>query len=152
MSTGRSRRLAVTTRDGLRPADGGYTLVEVLIVLAIVALLATVATPQVLRYFGQAKTDTARIQLSALASALELYLLDNGSYPPPQVGLGALVRAPAGATRWQGPYLKKPDGLIDPWGRPYQYRVPGRNGPYEIFTLGRDNAAGGTGEDQDLVN
>lgn len=146
------RRQAAWSRNRRTAADAGYTLVEVLIVLAIVALLATVATPQVLRYFGQAKTDTARIQLSALSSALELYLLDNGSYPPQQVGLSALIRAPAGAARWQGPYLKKPDGLIDPWGRPYHYRVPGRNGPYEVFTLGRDNAVGGTGEDQDLVN
>jgi general secretion pathway protein G len=142
-------------RHRVRRTDGneaGFTLVEVLIVLAIVALLATVITPQVLRYFGQAKTDTARIQLSAISSALELYVLDNGSYPSQQAGLSALVRPPADAPRWQGPYLKKTGGLVDPWGRPYQYRIPGRQSPYEIFSLGRDNAVGGTGEDQDIVN
>jgi general secretion pathway protein G len=133
-------------------ADAGFTLVEVLIVLAIVALLATVITPQVLRYFGQAKTDTARIQLSAIGSALELYVLDNGSYPSQQAGLAALLRPPADAPRWQGPYLKKAGGLVDPWGRPYQYKIPGRQTPYEIFSLGRDNAVGGAGEDQDIVN
>lgn len=57
-----------------------------------------------------------------------------------------------GATRWNGPYLKKAEGLVDPWGRPYQYRLPGRDGAFDIFTLGRDNAAGGTGEDSDVTN
>jgi general secretion pathway protein G len=132
--------------------QAGFTLLELLVVLGILALLATFAAPQVLRYLGKARTEAAKIQLNAIASALELYALDNGRYPPQQVGLTALVQAPPGATRWNGPYLKKPEGLVDPWGRPYQYRTPGRSGPFEVFTLGRDNAPGGTGEDQDVVN
>ena len=92
------------------------------------------------------------MQINAIASALELYALDNGGYPPPQVGLKALMERPHGATRWSGPYLKKAEGLIDPWGRPYQYRVPGRAGPFDVFTLGRDNAPGGAGEDSDVTN
>ena len=135
-----------------RTAQSGFTLIEVLIVLGIIALLATIVTPQVLRYMGQARTETARIQLSAITTAMELYALDNGGYPQQQAGLAALVRPPQGATRWRGPYLKKSDGLNDPWGRPYGYRIPGRQTTYEVFTLGRDNATGGTGEDQDIVS
>lgn len=134
-----------------REGEAGFTLIEVLIVLGIIALLATVVTPQVWRYMGQARSETARIQLSAITTAMELYALDNGGYPSQQVGLSALVRQPAGAPRWRGPYLKKSDGLVDPWGRPYGYKIPGRQSAYEVFTLGRDNATGGNGEDQDIV-
>ena len=133
-------------------ADAGFTLIELLIVLAILVLLAGLAAPQVLRYLGKARTETAKVQISAISSALELYALDNGVYPPPQVGLKALVERPHGATRWNGPYLKKAEGLLDPWGRPNQYRVPGRSGAFDVFTLGRDNAPGGTAEDSDVTN
>ena len=135
-----------------RRQEAGFTLLELLVVLGIIALLATIAGPQVLRYLGKARTDTARAQISAIGTALELYALDNSTYPPGQVGLGALMQPPPGATRWKGPYLRNAEGLIDPWGRPYQYRFPGKNGQPEIFTLGRDNAPGGTGEDQDVSN
>ena len=133
-------------------ADGGYTLIEVLVVIGILALLAAVATPQVLRYLGHARTEAARIQIQSISTALELYLLENGSYPSQQAGLSALVVRPVEASRWRGPYLKGSDGLVDPWGRAYQYRIPGRSGAYEVFSLGRDNAPGGQGEDQDLVS
>jgi general secretion pathway protein G len=104
--------------------DAGFTLIELLIVLAILVLLASVAAPQVWRYLGKARTETAKVQISAISSALELYALDNGVYPPPQIGLKGLMERPHGATHWNGPYLKKAEGLIDPWGRPYQYRMP----------------------------
>ncbi|WP_088343237.1 MULTISPECIES: type II secretion system major pseudopilin GspG [Rhodomicrobium] len=133
-------------------AEAGFTLLELLVVLGILALLATVGYPQVLRYLGAARTETAKTQISAIATSLELYALDNGSFPPQQAGLNALVQAPSGARRWKGPYLKKAEGLIDPWGHPYQYRVPGKNSPFELATLGRDNAPGGEGEDQDIVH
>lgn len=132
--------------------DAGFTLLELLVVLGILAMLATVAGPQVLRYMGKAKTETARAQISSISTALELYSLDNGGFPPQQQGLVALVRAPGDAARWRGPYLKRSDGLNDPWGRPYVYRHPGRNAQVEVFTLGRDNAPGGAGEDQDIVS
>jgi general secretion pathway protein G len=144
------RTLAPTMRRAGR--DAGFTLIELLIVLGILALLAAFAAPQVLRYLGKARTEAAKIQISAISSALELYALDNGTYPPPQVGLKALMERPHGAARWNGPYLKKAEGLIDPWGRPYQYRVPGRAGPFDVFSLGRDNAPGGAGEDTDIAN
>lgn len=131
--------------------SSGFTLIEVLIVLGIVAMLATFAAPQVMRYLGHARSETARIQLSAITTAMELYALDNGGYPSQQAGLAALIRQPAGAQRWRGPYLKKADGLVDPWGRQYGYRIPGRQSAFEVFSLGRDNATGGSGEDQDIV-
>lgn len=131
--------------------EDGFTLLELLVVLGIITLLVTVAYPQVTRYLGTARTETARAQMNAISSALELFALDNGGFPSKQVGLSALAKAPQGLKNWRGPYLKKGEGLTDPWGRPYQYKVPGRSGPFEIVTLGRDNAPGGTGEDQDLT-
>jgi general secretion pathway protein G len=132
--------------------DAGYTLLEVLVVLGIVVMLASIAAPQVLGYLGRARTETAKAQLGSIATALELYALDMGGFPPTQSGLSVLVSAPPGATRWRGPYLKRADGLIDPWGRPYQYRNAGRGAQPQIFTLGRDNAPGGNDEDRDLIN
>ncbi|HZA01425.1 MAG TPA: type II secretion system major pseudopilin GspG [Hyphomicrobiaceae bacterium] len=132
--------------------QAGFTLLELLVVLTIVSLLAVVAGPQVVRYLGKAKSETARLQVRTVATALDLYLLDNGSYPPQRVGLSALLQAPAGAPRWKGPYLKKVESVIDPWGRPLNYRIPGRHGDYDLYSLGRDNAEGGTGEDQDITN
>jgi general secretion pathway protein G len=131
-------------------ADAGFTLLELLVVLGILALLATVGYPQVLRYLGVARTETAKAQINAIATSLELYALDNGGFPSQQAGLNALVQAPAGARHWRGPYLKKAEGLTDPWGRPYQFRVPGKSSPFELETLGRDNAPGGEGEDRDV--
>ena len=135
-----------------RDAEAGYTLLELLVVLGIIVLIATIAAPQVLRYLGKARTDTARAQISAVATALELYALDAGGFPPQQAGLQALMQAPAGQTRWRGPYLKRSNGLTDPWGQPYRYRFPGRGGQPEVYTLGRDNAPGGVDEVQDVSN
>jgi general secretion pathway protein G len=132
--------------------EAGFTLLELLVVLGILALLAAIGYPQVLRYLGAARIETAKTQMSAISTALELYALDNGGFPPAQAGLKALVEPPAGARAWRGPYLKKAEGLVDPWGHPYQYRVPGRSSPFELATLGRDNAPGGEGEDQDIVH
>jgi general secretion pathway protein G len=133
-------------------AEDGFTLLELLVVLGILALLAAIAYPQVLRYLGAARTETAKAQIGALATSLELYALDNGGFPSQQAGLSALIQAPQGAKRWRGPYLKKAEGLLDPWGTPYHYRIPGRSSPFELGTLGRDNAAGGDGEDQDILH
>ena len=86
-------------------------MLELLVVLGIIALLATVAAPQVLQYLGKAKTETAKAQISAISTALELYALDNGGFPSPQSGLAALIKAPAGNAAWKGPYLKRAEGL-----------------------------------------
>lgn len=135
-----------------RQGEAGFTLLELLVVLGIIVLIATIAAPQVLRYLGTARTETAKAQISALSTALELYALDNGGFPNQQTGLKALIQPPAGQTRWKGPYLKRSSGLLDPWGAAYEYRFPGRGGQPEIFTLGRDRTPGGGGEDQDVTN
>jgi len=133
-------------------AEAGFTLLELLVVLGIITLLATVAAPQVLGYLGQARSQAAQVQIKNISTALELFYLHNGGYPAEQVGLSALVKAPQGVPNWRGPYLKSAEGLLDPWGRPYRYRVPGRSGDFDIFTLGRDNKEGGTGEDRDVTS
>lgn len=151
----RTSRRTEAVNSRARPLHGseaGFTLLELLVVLGIIVLLATFAAPQVLRYLGKARTETARAQISAISTALELYSLDVGVFPPQQTGLQGLVQPVPGQARWKGPYLKRADGLIDPWGHPYQYRFPGRAGQPDVFSLGRDNVPGGTDEDQDLAS
>ncbi len=130
----------------------GYTLLELLVVLGIIVMIATIAAPQVLRYLGTARTETAKAQISAVSTALELYALDAKGFPQQQVGLQALMQPPPGQTSWRGPYLKRASGLTDPWGQPYRYKFPGRGGQPDVYSLGRDNAPGGAGEDQDITN
>lgn len=134
------------------PAEAGFTLLELLVVIAILGLLAAIVAPQALRYLGSSKSQTAKVQIKNIASAMELYRFDTGGLPPPAVGLEALVKAPASATAWNGPYLPQPTALIDPWGKPYEIKVPGEHGEYDIFTLGSDGAPGGTGEAKDVGN
>jgi len=142
-STGEGRRRS----DRRRPREAGFSLLELLVVLAILALLAGLVAPRVIGYLGGAKTDTAKLQLRNIESALDLYRLDMGKYP---ASLEALVAQPAGEERWKGPYLKKASGLNDPWGEPFKYRFPGQHGEYDLFSLGADKAEGGDGEDQDV--
>lgn len=132
--------------------QSGFTLVELLVVLAIIALIATLAAPQVLRYLGAARTNAAKAQIRNIESALELYYVDNAKYPTSEEGLNALVAQPAGETRWNGPYLKGTTGLKDPWGRPYSYEVKADASGVVIRSLGKDGKPDGTGEDQDVTN
>jgi general secretion pathway protein G len=129
-----------------RPRDersqAGFTLVELLVVLAILGLLVAVATPQVIKYLGRAKVDTARIQMHDLSTALDLFLVDVGRYPTQQEGLQALVQNPGTLANWHGPYVKANTVPLDPWGQPYQYRFPGQNGnDYDLYTLNSNNVA-----------
>lgn len=137
-------------RDRSERAEDGFTLLELLVVLVILALLAAIATPQVMKYLARARVDAARIQVDALGSAVELFYLDNGRYPTAEEGLTALIKAPPSAPNWNGPYVKRNASLVDPWGAPYQYHPPGKQGDFEIATLGADKAVGGTGEAQDI--
>jgi len=133
-------------------AQAGFSLIELLVVLAILGLLIGLVAPPVIHYFGRAKTDIARAQIHELGSALDLYRLDLGRYPTQSEGLQALVEKPTGLDRWQGPYLKRSTVPADPWGRAYHYRIPGEHGDYDLYTLGADDAPGGTGENQDVTN
>ena len=132
---------------------GGFTLIELLVVLAILGLLIGLVTPQVMKYLGRAKTDTARVDVQNIGVALDLFRLDLARYPTQEEGLKALIRQPPGLERWQGPYLKQTREPTDPWGRPYHYQIPSQHGgEYDIYTLGADDAPGGTGENQDVTS
>jgi general secretion pathway protein G len=135
-----------------RTSEAGFTLVEMLVVLGIIALIAALVGPQLIKYLGKAKSETAAVQVGNLTAALDVYNLDTGRYPTSQEGLGALMRPPQDAKRWNGPYLRKAEGLVDPWGRPYLYAAPGSHGEFDIFSYGRDGQAGGTGDDRDIVS
>lgn len=135
-----------------RRRERGFTLIELLVVLVILGLIAAFAAPQVIKYLGRAKTEAAGIQIERLSGVLDLYRLEVGRYPSTEEGLEALVERPIDAESWNGPYLKKADALIDPWGRPYVYRQPGEHGEFDLFSLGADGSEGGEGEDQDLTS
>ncbi len=136
-----------------RRRDAGFTLLEILIVLVILGLVAAVvAGPQVFKYLGTAKSEAAKVQLERIAGALDLYRLEVGRYPTQQENLIALIEAPPGVTAWNGPYLKRREAIIDPWGRQVVYRIPGQHGEYDLYTLGADNAIGGEGENRDITN
>jgi len=129
----------------------GFTLIELLVVLVILGLLAGLVGPQVMKYLSSANTDTARLQIENLSAALDTYRLEVGRYPTTAEGLPALIQAPPGATRWNGPYLKKNVIPKDPWGNDYHYVAPGQHGPFDLYSLGADNTEGGEGENQDVV-
>jgi len=130
----------------------GFTLIELLVVLVILGLLAGLVGPRVMKYVSSASTDTARQQVELFSSALDMYRLEVGSYPSSSTGLSGLVQQPSGVNRWNGPYLKKTTVPKDPWGNDYQYRFPGEHGPFDVYSLGADNAPGGEGENQDIVS
>jgi general secretion pathway protein G len=130
--------------------DSGFTLLELLVVLAIMGMLAAIIAPQVIRYLGSSRTSTAKVQIQYVMQGLELFRLDVGRYPTQQEGLGALVTAPQTAQNWNGPYLKKESAIRDPWGTQYLYQIPGQHGEVDVFSLGQDKAPGGTGEAQDV--
>lgn len=132
--------------------SSGFTLIELLVVLAILALLAGLVGPRVLNQLGGAKSKSAALQIRDLESALEMYKLDVGRYPANDDGLEAIVVQPPQAKGWNGPYLKKNEVPMDPWGNPYQYRVPGQSGDFDIISLGADGSPGGEGENADVTN
>ena len=132
--------------------DAGYTLLELLVVIAILGLLVALAAPQVIRFLYTSKTKAAEIQISDIAAALDIYRLDIGRYPTDETGLKALVAQPTGVSNWQGPYLTRRDGIIDPWGRPYLYHRQHIGQPFVLQSLGADGKPGGDGEDRDITS
>ncbi len=133
-------------------AQRGFTLVELLVVLAILGLLSGLVGPQVIRFLSSSATQTARLQIEDLSAALDLYRLEVGRYPSTNEGLEALVRDPGNAPNWNGPYLRRSQVPLDPWGKAYHYRFPGQHGPFDIWSYGANGQPGGEGEDQDVTS
>ena len=130
-----------------RSGEGGFTLIEMLVVITIIGLVMALVGPRVLSSLSDSKVKTAKIQIESFEAALDLYYLDNGSYPASNEGLKALVQRPASAATWNGPYLRTGSVPDDPWNHPYVYRVPGDHSPYEIASYG----AGGVGDTQRMI-
>ncbi|PKN32962.1 MAG: type II secretion system protein GspG [Deltaproteobacteria bacterium HGW-Deltaproteobacteria-19] len=128
----------------------GFTLVEMLVVMVILALLAALVGPRIFPKLGKGKQSAAKAQIELLGQALDHYRLDVGHLPTTQEGLKALV-VNSGVEKWDGPYLKK-ELPNDPWGKPYIYQSPGTHGEYDLFSYGRDGSPGGDGEDEDVVS
>ncbi|MFN3498405.1 MAG: type II secretion system major pseudopilin GspG [Pannonibacter indicus] len=130
--------------------NGGFSLIEVLVALTILAIIVGIVGPRAAAFLGKSKEKAAGLQIKSIQSSLELYYIDTGNYPSEAAGLAALVTPPSGVRGWAGPYIDSPQALDDPWGRAYIYKSPGETRPYEISTLGRDGREGGTGEDRDI--
>ncbi len=146
----------VKTDLSRRRSRPGFTLIEILVVIAVISLLAALVAPNVFRHVGTAKDAAAKSQVEMLGAALDAYRLDNGRYPTSEQGLQALWEEPSSDPRpnnWKGPYLRKPVPN-DPWGNPYSYLCPGDNSPqgYDLVSFGADGKAGGEGEDTDITN
>ena len=134
-----------------RRGEGGFTLVEILVVITIIGLIMALVGPRVLNYLSESKAKAAKIQIESFASALDLYYLDLGRYPTTNEGLAALTQG-NNAPGWNGPYLR--GGVVpnDPWGHSYLYRSPGQRAPYEIVSLGSDGQEGGSGTAADIAS
>jgi general secretion pathway protein G len=142
-------------KPGTSSAQRGFTLIEIMVVVVIIGVLGAIVVPQFMSRPDQAKVTAAKIDIQAIATALEMYRLDNTHYPSTQQGLEALVKRPSGlpaARNWnpQG-YLKSMP--VDPWNTPYQYRYPGVqsvDGTYDLYSLGADGISGGEGHGADI--
>ncbi|MGM9516475.1 type II secretion system major pseudopilin GspG [Roseateles sp. DB2] len=136
------------------PAQRGFTLLEMLVVLVIVGMLMGLVGPRVYKMLDRGSSTTANAQIRLLRGQVENLRMDIGRYPTAEEGLAVLLKAPADpatAARWRGPYLDDTAVPLDPWGTPYQYSVPGRDGhPYALYSFGADRKAGGSGDDADL--
>lgn len=130
--------------------EAGFTLVELLVVLVILVLIASIIGPRVVGYLGSSRSKTASVQIESLVTAVELFRIDVGRYPTAGEGLGVLVQKSGDIPGWSGPYLAKATVPPDPWGRSYLYEDS--DDGFRIRSLGGDGKEGGTGEDADISN
>lgn len=135
-----------------RDRDGGFTLVELLVVLVILSLIMGLVGPRVLGYLSDARVRSAKLQIDSLVAALDLFYLDAGRYPSQSEGLNVLIKRPPSVDGWNGPYLKQTALPTDPWGHPYEYRVPGNGTPFTIVSLGSDGHEGGSDDAGDIYS
>lgn len=148
--------MIVSGKCHINPAGrfSGFTLVEIMVVVVILSVLAAIVVPKIMDRPDQAREAKVKQDIRALSSALDLYRLDNFSYPSTDEGLESLVKRPAdlpAGAKWKsGGYLKRLPK--DPWGNSYGYLQPGSHGEFDIFSLGADNAVGGTGTNTDIGN
>lgn len=157
MTIMRSHTILVSLRAGrlwnrFRHGRDGMTLLEILVVMVILGLMATLGSFQLMGYLDRAKADTARLQIQELMTALDLFRIDVGRPPSTSEGLQALLTAPQGADNWRGPYLRSKSILTDPWRRPYRYKSPGEHGEYDLVSFGADGAFGGEKENRDVAS
>lgn len=141
------RRRAKPTARG---RQGGFSLIEIMVVVVIMGVLAALVVPNLLDRPDQARAVAARQDIGAIMQALKLYRLDNGRYPTNEQGIGALVQKPAASpvpANWRAYLDRLP---VDPWGNPYQYLNPGANGEIDVFSFGADGQPGGEGADADI--
>lgn len=129
----------------------GFSLIELIVVLVILGLLATVVGPKVMDKLSKGKAEIAKLQIDQLEGALGLFRFDVGRYPSTAEGLAALAQDP-GMQNWSGPYLDKLTLPKDPWGRDYEYRAPGQYGDFDLFSLGADGVEGGEEENADITS
>ncbi|MBU0485234.1 MAG: type II secretion system major pseudopilin GspG [Proteobacteria bacterium] len=127
----------------------GFSLIEIMVVMIIIGLLASLVGPKLFGQLGKAKTKTAKAQIGMLMTSLDAYRLDVGEYPTEQQGLEALVSS-TGSDDWDGPYIPKLP--LDPWNHPYIYQNPGSNGEVDLYSYGKDISPGGDGEDADITS
>lgn len=133
-----------------RAAHRGFTLIELVIVLALIGGILAMVGPRIYQSMGRANSEKAKIAMQQISGALELYKLDNGRYPSSSEGLASLLKAPSGASNWNGPYLKDDSQLKDPWTRDFKYTSPGEKAGFDLATLGADGKEGGEGENKDI--
>ena len=132
----------------------GFTLLELLVVLAILGLLIGLVAPRALSLLGSSKQKIAHIDIERIAGNLDIYKLDVGTYPTSDQGLSALIARPQGTERWNGPYIKGDKLPEDPWGHPFVYRSPSQRPghDYDLYSLGPTGQAGGSGENAPIYN
>jgi general secretion pathway protein G len=157
MKSYREERWVVNHNEGMgRPVSGGFTLLEILVVVFILSLLAAIVAPRIIGRTDDARIAEAKVQIRNIETALKLYKMDNGFYPETQQGLDALIEKPASGTMpknyREGGYLEQKKVPLDPWGNPYVYVSPGLHGDFDLLSFGADGKEGGEGKNADIMN